>query len=156
MKLNNVFQICLKNNLSFLPLVFLDESQKTKNIHFMRDYKTMRKIIRNIGLIPVFMGTNASLINFISKDSAGGSRTGDETSWSYLVYKLTNPLSSFILKEKNQILEAIKKCKIKKTNIKSCINDPKKQFKDFVEQVTNLLKYERQFFCNIVFEYLPK
>lgn len=134
----------------FLPLVFLDESQKTRDRDdFLRDYKTLRKIIRNIGVIPVYMGTNACLVNFINKTSTGGSRTGDDCIWSYIVYKLAHPTQSFLTCEKNKILETIEQS----NNVDLPI---KEKFKTFVEQITSLLNYERPFFCNIVFEYLMK
>ncbi len=101
------FSQMFKNDDEFLPLVFLDESQKTEDPNFMRDYKTMRKIIRNIGLIPVFMGTNANLVNFISAQAADGSRSGIRVVWSYIVYKLAGPSQSFLSSGKDKVCKII-------------------------------------------------
>lgn len=137
-----------RNDQNLLPLVFLDESQKTSDSNFLRDYKTLRKIIRNIGLIPVFMGTNANLVNFVNNDNTGGSREDQGSVWAYLIYKLAHPSEKFLMDEKQRVLETL-------NNSANRINSiDKKKFELFTDKIVSLLKYERPFFCNIVFKEL--
>ena len=136
------------SGLKFLPLVFLDESQKSDNDeNFTVDYKTIRRIIKNIGLIPVFMGTNASLVNFINKNSLQTSRKEYLDIWGYVVYKLAPPGSIYLSNEKEKAIHTVQSLEYLSMSEKTKVSE-------FVEKMRSLIEMERPWFCNLVFEYL--
>ena len=130
------------------PVVFLDESQKDVDNQetFALEYKLVRRLIRQIGMIPVFMGTNACLANFVNFQGSSGSRDDQKAVWCYIVYKLAPPSQEFIQQEKLKVIESVNSCEAS--------IDSKNKAVNFVTAITNKMKYERPFFCNLIFEQL--
>ena len=93
----------------FKPVIFMDECfvPAGNNEEFINKYRFIRGIIRTI-LIPAFMGTNASAINFLGKSAsfAGSREENYLTPWSYVVYKLPKASIQFVEEKKNELIRS--------------------------------------------------
>ena len=121
------------------PVVFIDESgMYPSDDNFIEKHEFVRVLLRTI-VIPIFMGTNASAINFIGRPKVVvGSRCDDRVfPWGYIVYQLA-PFSTEKLRESKDKL-------LKDNNLYD--NDHKRQFVDFIY---TLLERERPLFCEYV------
>lgn len=111
----------------------------------MKKYTFIRYITRIVGLVPVFMGTNASFVNFVSHSSTQWSRTDILFSWCYVVHKLS-PYSVIKLKEKQQEI-------MNKSNL--IVNtDNRKVVNVFIDRLFKLMKNERPLFIELVICFL--
>lgn len=119
-----------------------------KGYESLKKYIQIGKSIRKIDLIPVLMGTNACLANIVNFQGTFGSRGDCKSIWCYIiVYKLAPPSQEFIQNEKLSLIESI--------NSSVADGDSKKnKVIAFVTAVTAKMKYERLFFCNLIFENL--
>lgn len=123
------------------PVIFLDESQMGGSNNFRVEYIYTRKMIKKLDLIPIFMGTNASLENFVNIGTAtiGSRLETEEKPWCYIIYRLAPTSIKYIEREKQKII----------TN--SELND---NVRNAIDQMSRLMKKERPLFCHLVFNYV--
>jgi hypothetical protein len=113
----------------------------------MHKYKYVRRTIRNLGFISTFMGTKASITNFVSLGLNADSNDCEETILSYVVFKLTQKLPDCLLNLQNNAKNLILKQFENNEGISERLNI-------FVNQITKMLKIETQLFCQYLFDYL--
>ena len=91
----NIYQLCLSMKLSLKSII-------------PNNFLYLRSLLRIIGVIPVFMGTNFNASNFLSQKSFDtGSRPPRSTYRLYLVYKLPPISQKALLTEFNTIYNLV-------------------------------------------------
>ena len=127
------------------PVIFIDESSISteNNKESIERYKLIRAILRTI-FIPIFMGTNASVINFVGSSGAmkdSRDKNMPTIPWCYAIYELS-PFSTKKLKEEKEKL------------LMDCRLEPDDSRMRFINFVYSRLEYERPLFCNYIIDYL--
>lgn len=141
-RLNEIFADC--NGLR--PVIFFDESEKFgSNREFALKLKCIRRVVRKLQFIPIFMGTNASLVKFVNTNIAAGSRGGETAPWYYVLYKLAPTSEQYIRNEIDNITRLVKE-KFSKHD----------EIVEFLKLIALLLKNERPFVCQLVLTRITK
>ena len=135
-----------------LPILFFDESQKNKDeteAIFARRYVYLRRCTSALGLIAVFMGTNASLANFVNFNLASSSRAESSNiyPWCYIVHRLASVTREYIDESVIQLRECIHSRFKENPMIVSTLNR-------FMDVISKSITKERPLFCQFIFEYL--
>ena len=131
----------LENAFQHLPIVFIDET--VVKVTNPNNFLYLRSLLRIIGVIPVFMGTNFNASNFLSQKSFDtGSREPRPTYRLYLVYKLPPISKAALLTEFNTISELVP--------------PEKTEITDFLNKVHVFLKAERPWFAFTIIAELKK
>ena len=126
------------------PVIFLDECHRKKeDKEFRKMYGYLRRAIRMMGLIPIFMGTNANLANFIDIYSAYDSRIEidekeEDIPWFFLVHRLSATSRRYIENKKRECKEIAA------------------EKKGFVDMISKALVNERPLFVSIIYDTLIK
>lgn len=135
-----------QSNLKSLPILFFDECQRDKSDkHFVEKYRFLRRLTRQCGFISIFMGTNASLANFVGIDQAGSSRTDKVTPWCYILHRLPAVAKEYLKREINTCFASLF-CE------KSLL--AKDLIKPYLDVLVSIMSRERPLFCNLCFEFL--
>ncbi len=119
--------------------------RKRNDEYFIKMYVYVRRCIRDMELISIFMGTNAIMTNFINKDQAISSR-GEinedkiDIPWCFVIHKLTAV--------DKEIIEELKKETIKSINEEK----EKEKISRFIEIISESIVNERPLFVKFIFE----
>lgn len=132
-----------------MPVIIFDECQRdSSDNQFLLSYLYVRRCIKSMGLISIFMGTNANLSNYVNSSKAIGSREGDigeniDVPWCFLVYKLSPTSKEYINMMNKKVNKVAGKC-VKKES-RDSINK-------MIKFVTGSLKKERPLFAKLIYE----
>jgi hypothetical protein len=130
---------------SQLPVLFFDEcSQTFAQKETIEIYKLVRRSVRALDLIAIFMGTNANISNFVSREAYSNTRDGDDKAWCYIIFKISSVLESYIESRKYEIKKKLEESGIE-TNICQEINN-------LINQISKIIKNERPLFCKYIFD----
>ena len=128
-----------------LPIIIFDECQSSDS-SFAKKYCYIRRYIRMMGLLGVFMGTNANLANFVNHNLASGSRASGsmvEIPWCFIIHRLTPVSKEFIDNRIEEIKEVVS----------NNVNEEKYQkIERFTRVIGESLKNERPLFAQIVLD----
>lgn len=126
-------------------MIFLDECTKSYDqFDSIGLYKYVRRALRGLGLVGVFMGTNAKINNFVCRGSTSGSRGDDKRIWSYVVHRLAAVPLSYIEERKANALRMIAQV-VDGSELAAA--------KRFIEQVYHAVRDEKPWFCHLIFDF---
>lgn len=145
-----IYELVKSHGLStdHFPTIFFDECIKMENqLNAIRMYKYVRRTIRRLAIVSVFMGTNANISDFVTGETAVESRTAEPRVWCYIFFKLAPVSQVYLENEKAKIQE--KMYRIMNGEIGRI-----SKFSNFVGQVANLLITERPLICQYSLNFL--
>ena len=136
------------------PVIFFDECQKpSESKDFIKSYVYVRRCMGMLGLVSIFMGTNAKMANFVNPTAASGSRGEGipenlDIPWCFVVHKLTPTVDSFIQDLKDTAISII-------DQMHPC-TELNARLKKFVSTITKSLAGERPLFVHLICEHIIK
>ena len=130
-----------ENTFKHLPIVFIDET--VVEVRNPDNFLYLRSLLRIIGVIPVFMGTNFNASNFLSQNSFDiDSRPESPIYRLYLVYKLPPISEEALLTEFNTIY--------------NLFSPERTELKTFLDRILDFLKAERPWFAFKIIYHLKR
>ena len=128
-----------KENISHYPVIFIDETTVKKESQ--RHFLLLRSLLRLMHLIPIFMGTNFNVANFL-KSAEYGSRSNEAYFRMCFIHQLPRFSASLLESRKTNLYKIINY----KRNYSDFTENDKNNSSKFIENVFNFLKVDRPLF----------